>query len=87
MEGFGYEETLDEVKKLYPAETDNMDDDDERVLPISAPKPIREMADSKNAIKALGNMIWSDLIILLSILGLTVLLSGIFVNSTLTRES
>ncbi|KAJ6618260.1 muts domain V-domain-containing protein [Mycena sp. CBHHK59/15] len=57
VEGFGYDQTMAELKKLYPAtEEDGMDGDG--VLPASVPEPIREMADSRSAIQALGSMIW-----------------------------
>ncbi|KAJ6500392.1 muts domain V-domain-containing protein [Mycena sanguinolenta] len=57
VEGFGYDQTLVELRKLYPAtDDDGMDDDD--VLPSSVPEPIREMMGSRSAIEALGSMIW-----------------------------
>ncbi|KAJ7093127.1 muts domain V-domain-containing protein [Mycena epipterygia] len=57
VEGFGYDQTMSELVKLYPAtEEDNMADDD--VLPSSVPEPIREMVDSPSAIESLGSMIW-----------------------------
>lgn len=59
VEGFGYEETLRELRTLYPVEEDEMaDDSEEQLLPMSVPDPIRDMADSHNAIEALGAMIW-----------------------------
>ncbi len=58
VEGFGYDETLKELKSLYPAEEGQMDDDDERLLPVSVPQTIRDMADSQPAMEALGAMIW-----------------------------
>jgi DNA mismatch repair protein MSH6 len=60
-EGFGYQETLTELKQLYP---DDEGDDDadmeerEATLSKTVPKSIRDMVDSKGAIEALGSMIW-----------------------------
>ncbi|KAJ7632274.1 muts domain V-domain-containing protein [Roridomyces roridus] len=56
VEGFGYDKTVVELKKLYPATETAMDDDS--VLPSSVPEPIREMVSSPSAIESLGNMIW-----------------------------
>jgi DNA mismatch repair protein MSH6 len=57
VEGFGYDKTMTELKKLYPVtDTDDMDED--AILPSSVPEPIREMAFSRTAIEALGSMIW-----------------------------
>ncbi|KAJ7756787.1 muts domain V-domain-containing protein [Mycena maculata] len=57
VEGFGYEQTMVELRKLYPpTEEDYMDDD--VVLPSSVPEPIREMMGSRSAIESLGSMIW-----------------------------
>ncbi|KAF8960367.1 hypothetical protein BDZ97DRAFT_1922267 [Flammula alnicola] len=63
VEGFRYEETLEELKKIYPlvaGEDIEMDEDDPSysLLPESVPAPIREMAHDKLAIEALGSMIW-----------------------------
>ena len=59
MEGLDYDGTLKELKERYPVGDDNMEDtEDEQILPNSVPGPIREMADSKCAIEALGAMIW-----------------------------
>jgi DNA mismatch repair protein MSH6 len=59
VEGFDYNTTLKELINLYPADGDVvMDEDDEGPLPHSVPESIREMVTSKNAIKALGSMIW-----------------------------
>ncbi|KAJ7105743.1 muts domain V-domain-containing protein [Mycena crocata] len=58
VEGFGYDDTMRELRKLYPAiDEDDMDDDDV-VLPSSVPEPIREMMGSRSAIESLGSMIW-----------------------------
>jgi DNA mismatch repair protein MSH6 len=47
-----------ELRKLYPATDDAMDDDEDVVLPSSVPEPIREMMGSRTAIESLGSMIW-----------------------------
>ena len=57
VEGLKYDETLKELKKLYPADDDE-DMDDDADLSKNVPESIREMADCKNAITALGSMIW-----------------------------
>ncbi|KAJ7208168.1 muts domain V-domain-containing protein [Mycena haematopus] len=57
VEGFGYDQTMVELRKLYPATDDGMDDEDV-VLPSSVPEPIREMMGSRTAIESLGSMIW-----------------------------
>lgn len=59
VEGFGYDKTMNELRALYPVEADDerMEDAD-AILPHSVPEPIREMADSKEAMEALGSMIW-----------------------------
>ncbi|KAI0295767.1 muts domain V-domain-containing protein [Russula brevipes] len=55
VEGFGYDETLSELKTLYAANSqDAMDDDDYNGLPTA----IRDMIESKNVIEALGSMMW-----------------------------
>ncbi|KAJ7591055.1 DNA mismatch repair protein Msh6 [Mycena floridula] len=55
VEGFDYDATLVELKKLYPGDEEM---DEEMLLPSSVPEAIRSMADSKNALEALGAMIW-----------------------------
>jgi len=59
VEGFGYEQTIQELRKLYPSgdEDENMDEDS-NVLSVNVPEAIRDMADSKNAMESLGIMIW-----------------------------
>lgn len=57
VEGFNYEQTIDELRKLYN-DGDSMEDDDGCVLPSSIPEPIREMLSSTLAAQALGTMIW-----------------------------
>ncbi|CAA7264271.1 unnamed protein product [Cyclocybe aegerita] len=63
VEGFKYEETLDELKSIYPpgpGEDVTMDESDASyaVLPESVPLPIRNMVEERLAIEALGSMIW-----------------------------
>ncbi|KIK54037.1 hypothetical protein GYMLUDRAFT_249807 [Collybiopsis luxurians FD-317 M1] len=69
VEGLGYEETLEDLKKRFPpADSEEMhvdagangegEGESNNLLPESVPKPIRDMADSKPAIEALGSMIW-----------------------------
>ncbi|KAF8636930.1 hypothetical protein AX17_003181 [Amanita inopinata Kibby_2008] len=61
VEGFEYQQTLEELKKLYATlnEDERMEgENDDDTLPISIPEPIREMAASRLAIQALGSMIW-----------------------------
>lgn len=63
VEGLKYEETIDELKVIYPGtpgDDINMDEDDPSfsVLPESVPAPIREMARERLPIEALGSMIW-----------------------------
>ncbi|KAK7023852.1 DNA mismatch repair protein [Favolaschia claudopus] len=56
VEGFDYDQTIMELKKLYPGSDEDMNDDD--ALPSSVPEPIREMVDTRSAIESLGSMIW-----------------------------
>ncbi|KDQ58666.1 hypothetical protein JAAARDRAFT_193200 [Jaapia argillacea MUCL 33604] len=62
-EGFGYDKTLKEVKQLYAHSEDveameEDEDNGEDGLGANVPEAIRSMADSRNAIEALGAMIW-----------------------------
>jgi DNA mismatch repair protein MSH6 len=60
VEGFGYDKTLSELKSLYAANgEDAMDDDDYSLVPAA----IRDMLGCKNAIEALGSMMWCAVII------------------------
>lgn len=52
VEGFGYKQTLDELKKLYPDGEDDMEEG------ANVPDAIREMLTSEPAVEALGSMIW-----------------------------
>ncbi|KIY68031.1 DNA mismatch repair protein Msh6 [Cylindrobasidium torrendii FP15055 ss-10] len=56
VEGFTYDETIAELKTLYPAEEE--DAEDESALSSSVPESIRGMSDSDPAMRALGAMIW-----------------------------
>lgn len=59
VEGFKYAATIEELKKLFPAEEDAMEEDEEQgLLPPSVPASIRELANDRPAIEALGSMIW-----------------------------
>ncbi|PFH50600.1 hypothetical protein AMATHDRAFT_80735 [Amanita thiersii Skay4041] len=59
VEGFDYQQTIEELRRLYPLQEDTeMDYDADCILPSSVPEPIREMVDSKLAIQSLGSMIW-----------------------------
>jgi DNA mismatch repair protein MSH6 len=69
-EGFGFEETLKELKNLYPDEEGDEDDDmDGNILGKNVPQPIKDMVSSKASIEALGGMIWC---VLLDFISLTV---------------
>ena len=60
VEGFGYDKTLSELKGLYVAsDEDTMDDDDYNGFPSA----IRDMLGYKNAIEALGSMMWYAIVI------------------------
>ncbi|KAI0251081.1 muts domain V-domain-containing protein [Lactifluus subvellereus] len=55
VEGFGYDRTLSELKTLYTfGGEDAMDDDDYSGVPTA----IRDMFGYRNAIEALGSMMW-----------------------------
>ncbi|KAK2461207.1 hypothetical protein APHAL10511_006734 [Amanita phalloides] len=61
VEGFDYEQTIEELRKLYPSSDEDHpieDGGDDCVLPPAVPKPIREMSSSKLTVQALGTMIW-----------------------------
>jgi len=62
VEGFEYDKTVQELNELYPAgDADDMDD--EGLLNVNVPKPIRDMVQFKCAIEALGSTIWYELIL------------------------
>ncbi|KAG6815417.1 hypothetical protein H0H87_002062 [Tephrocybe sp. NHM501043] len=74
VEGFGYDETLQEVRSMYIEEDSDetmVDEDEESGLPACIPEPIRAMVGSQNAIKSLGSMIWSVLYLNLDVKSLT----------------
>ena len=55
VEGFEYDKTLDELKALFGTSgEETMDDDDYGAIPTA----IRDMLGYKNAIEALGSMMW-----------------------------
>ncbi|CAL1699677.1 unnamed protein product [Somion occarium] len=58
-EGLPYDKTLKELKGLYPAGEDDDDmDDNVHGLGSSIPEAIRKMVGCKEAMEALGSMIW-----------------------------
>lgn len=58
-EGFRYEQTIKELRTLYPTEEETMDDDGEDdLLGSNVPQSIRDMLGCKSAMEALGSMIW-----------------------------
>ena len=66
-EGLKFQETIKELKKLYPAD----DDDDEMAdnphgLSNAVPESIRKMLPYRGAIEALGSMIWWVLLVTLA---------------------
>ena len=60
VEGFKYNETLTESKKIYCTDEDiDMEDEDgPYARPESVPGPIRETSRDKLAIEALGSVVW-----------------------------
>jgi DNA mismatch repair protein MSH6 len=62
VEGFGYDKTLSELKGLYAAGSEDTIDDDGY---DEFPSAIRDMLGCKNAIEALGSMMWYALVIVL----------------------
>ena len=63
VEGLNYEQTLEELKTIYPVTSESdipMEEDDSTVdiLPASVPAPIRDLSSEKLAMEALGSMIW-----------------------------
>ncbi|TFK22134.1 DNA mismatch repair protein msh6 [Coprinopsis marcescibilis] len=60
VEGLKYDETLQELKDLFPCDDEGMEDESEdpESLPSSVPESIRQMVGNKCAIEALGSMIW-----------------------------
>jgi len=56
VEGFSYDQTIEQLKALFPPGED--EDMDDNILPSSVPESIREMVPYPKAVEALGNMIW-----------------------------
>ena len=57
-EGFDYDQTLAEIKVLYPADEQDCMDDDSDLLAEAVPQSIWDMVGCKGAMEALGAMIW-----------------------------
>jgi hypothetical protein len=55
MEGLGYDATLETLEELYPANPENMDDDER---PSAIPEVIRSLINQRVPMQALGSMIW-----------------------------
>jgi DNA mismatch repair protein MSH6 len=51
-EGFNHEKTLHELKKMYPDDPDEMEEGN------GIPEAIKDMMGNKDAMEALGAMIW-----------------------------
>jgi DNA mismatch repair protein MSH6 len=63
VEGLKYEETLEELKAIYPATSDedaSMDEDDPslNILPSSVSSSIRDLVSEQLPIEVLGSVIW-----------------------------
>ncbi|TBU51269.1 DNA mismatch repair protein Msh6 [Dichomitus squalens] len=60
VEGLKFQDTIKELKKLYPASGDDDDEmaDNPHGLSSAVPEPIRRMLPHRAAIEALGSMIW-----------------------------
>ncbi|EKM76737.1 hypothetical protein AGABI1DRAFT_78171 [Agaricus bisporus var. burnettii JB137-S8] len=58
VEGFDYDQTMEQLKTLFPPGDEDMEDDGDDALPASVPESIREMASYPKAIESLGCMIW-----------------------------
>lgn len=59
VEGFDYDQTMEQLKTLFPPGDEDMEADGDDALPASVPESIREMASYPKAIESLGCMIWS----------------------------
>ena len=58
-EGFRYDQTIKELRALYPTEEDTMNADGQQDdLGSNVPQSIRDMLGYKSAVEALGSMIW-----------------------------
>jgi hypothetical protein len=58
VEGFKYDQTLEELKRFFPSGDQSMEEDGEELLPASVPESIRQMASDRCSMEALGDMIW-----------------------------
>jgi DNA mismatch repair protein MSH6 len=56
-EGFGFKDTLNELNAIYSGRNDETMETEEPVSP-SIPQAIRDMIHDRNAVEALGAMIW-----------------------------
>lgn len=65
VEGFDYDQTLEQLKALFPSGEDE-DMEGDNVLSSSVPESIRQMMSYPKAIEALGYMIWLVISVLLS---------------------
>lgn len=64
IEGLPYDKALKELKVLFPAgEDDDAMDDNVHGLTSSVPEAIRKMAGCREAVEALGSMIWYDILL------------------------
>jgi DNA mismatch repair protein MSH6 len=87
VEGFGYEKTIQELNELYPTDDSDAMMDDDTSMGENIPESIREMADSKSAIEALGSMVWyvgvgdENIIVFISFSA-----TGTFANLTSTKK-
>jgi DNA mismatch repair protein MSH6 len=58
VEGLDYDQTMAQLKTLFPSEDEDMEDDSDNVLPTSVPESIREMSSYPRTIESLGCMVW-----------------------------
>jgi hypothetical protein len=59
VEGFGFERTQKELNTMFAA-ADDMDEDDGGAAGAGIPEAIASMLGDKEAVEALGSMIWYD---------------------------
>ncbi|KII87843.1 hypothetical protein PLICRDRAFT_176607 [Plicaturopsis crispa FD-325 SS-3] len=57
-EGFGFEQTLKELNAMYSQGDDEVMDDDDVELIEEVPQSIRDMVGCRDAMEALGSMVW-----------------------------
>lgn len=55
-EGLTYEDTIEALNELFPADEDGMDED--AAVSSGIPEGIRSMLDSRPAVEAIGQMVW-----------------------------